>query len=143
MNLDWDVQEQLSTLCVTVLESLAIGMVCMIVVLITKDYFSAIFTSKELQQAAAKLSLFLLGITMVLNSVLLEVDGKDWWLRSTWVVGYYIFGLPLGFLLGYKANLGVKGIWGGMKCGTALQTLLLLIVLHRTLWNKEVEQSSE
>ncbi|CAB4290364.1 unnamed protein product [Prunus armeniaca] len=75
--------------------------------------------------------------------LLLEVDGKDWWLRSTWVVGYYIFGLPLGFLLGYKANLGVKGICGGMVCGTALQTLLLLIVLHRTLWNKEVEQSSE
>ncbi|BFG41722.1 hypothetical protein CerSpe_279960 [Prunus speciosa] len=38
---------------------------------------------------------------------------------SAWVIGYYIFGLPLGFLLGYKANLGVKGIWGGMICGTA------------------------
>ncbi|CAN1267487.1 Protein DETOXIFICATION 35 [Linum perenne] len=56
---------------------------------------------------------------------------------------YYVFGLPLGFLLGYKANLGVTGIWSGMIAGTALQTLLLLIILYRTNWNKEVEETSE
>ncbi|PQP97250.1 transparent testa 12 [Prunus yedoensis var. nudiflora] len=133
-------------------------MVCMIVVLITKDYFSVIFTSKELQQAAAKLAYFFMELPwflivsnpdfgyrssyfaspqfpLCMQVLLLEVDGKYWWLISAWVVGYYIFGLPLGFLLGYKANLRVKGIWGGMICGTALQTLLHLIALHRTLWN--------
>ncbi|CAB4271459.1 unnamed protein product [Prunus armeniaca] len=135
--------------CVTVLESLLIGIVCMIVVLITKDYFSVIFTSDvELQQAVAKLA-FLLGITMVLNSVQPVISGVaiggGWQGLVAYInLGcYYIFGLPLGFLLGYTANLGVKGIWGGMICGTALQTLLLLIVLYRTNWNKEVEQSSE
>ncbi|BBG96564.1 MATE efflux family protein [Prunus dulcis] len=131
--------------CVTVLESLLIGIVCMIVILITKDYFSVIFTSDaELQQAVAKLA-FLLGITMVLNSV----QPCCHWRRMARTGGLYQLGLllhfwlPLGFLLGYKANWGVKGIWGGMICGTALQTLLLLIVLYRTNWNKEVEQSSE
>ncbi|KAI5342247.1 hypothetical protein L3X38_010122 [Prunus dulcis] len=54
---------------------------------------------------------------------------------------YYIFGLPLGYLLGYIANRGVmgwQGLCGGMICGTALQTLLLMIVLYKTNWNKEV-----
>ncbi|PQQ20626.1 transparent testa 12 [Prunus yedoensis var. nudiflora] len=135
--------------CVTVLQSLLIGIVCMIVILITKDYFSVIFTSNaELQQAVAKLA-FLLGITMVLNSVQPVISGVaiggGWQGLVAYInLGcYYVFGLPLGFLLGYKANWGVKGIWGGMICGTALQTLLLLIVLYRTNWNKEVEQSSE
>ncbi|PON97011.1 hypothetical protein TorRG33x02_073900 [Trema orientale] len=31
----------------------------------------------------------------------------------------------------------MKGLWGGMICGTALQTLLLLLVLYRTNWNEE------
>ncbi|CAN1267498.1 Protein DETOXIFICATION 35 [Linum perenne] len=56
---------------------------------------------------------------------------------------YYIFGLPLGVYLGYQANLGVTGIWTGMIAGTTLQTLLLLIILYRTNWNREVEETSE
>ena len=49
---------------------------------------------------------------------------------------------PLGCLLGYKAKLGVKGLWGGMVCGTALQTLILLFIVYRTNWNKEVSSSA-
>ena len=32
----------------------------------------------------------------------------------------------------------LKGLWGGMIAGIAVQTLLLLIVLYKTNWNKEV-----
>lgn len=32
----------------------------------------------------------------------------------------------------------LKGIWSGMISGTALQTLLLCIILYKTNWNKEV-----
>ncbi|KAJ4899480.1 detoxifying efflux carrier 35 [Raphanus sativus] len=56
---------------------------------------------------------------------------------------YYIFGLPFGYLLGYKANLGVMGLWAGMIAGTTLQTLLLMVVLYKTNWNKEVEETME
>ncbi|BBH08717.1 detoxifying efflux carrier 35 [Prunus dulcis] len=51
---------------------------------------------------------------------------------------YYIFGHPLGHLLGYTATLGVS-----MICGTALQTLLLLFVLYKTNWNNEMEQATK
>ncbi|CAN1264596.1 Protein DETOXIFICATION 34 [Linum perenne] len=137
---------------VIVFQSFLIGLLCMVAVLITKDYFSIIFTSsQDLQMAVSKLA-FLLGITMVLNSVQPVISGN-----SSVAVGagwqglvayinifcYYVFGLPLGFLLGYKANLGVKGIWEGMIAGTGLQTLLLLFILYKTNWNKEVEQTTE
>ncbi|KAM7491586.1 hypothetical protein LguiA_034507 [Lonicera macranthoides] len=134
---------------VTVFQSLLIGLFCMVVILILKNHFAVIFTnSKDMQQAVAKLA-YLLGITMVLNSVQPVVSGVaiggGWQALVAYInLGcYYVFGLPFGFLLGYKANLGVQGLWGGMIAGAALQTLLLLLVLYKTNWTKEVEQTSE
>ncbi|ESR35235.1 hypothetical protein CICLE_v10006470mg [Citrus x clementina] len=134
---------------VTVFQSLLIGLLFMIIILLTKDYFAIIFTSsKELQRAASKIA-FLLGITMVLNSVQPVLSGVaiggGWQALVAYInIGsYYIFGLPLGYLLGYRVKLGVTGLWSGMICGTALQTLLLLIVLYRTNWSREVEQATE
>ncbi|KAL6127150.1 hypothetical protein ACLB2K_075193 [Fragaria x ananassa] len=133
---------------VTVAQSLLIGILCMVIILISKDYFSVIFTSNaELQAAVSKLA-WLLGITMVLNSVQPVISGVaiggGWQGLVAYInLGcYYIFGLPFGYILGYVVGWGVTGIWGGMICGTALQTLLLVIVLYRTNWNKEVEESS-
>lgn len=134
---------------VTVFQSLVIGLVCMAVVLIAKDYFAYIFTSSKVMQVATSKLAFILAITMVLNSVQPVVSGVaiggGWQALVAYInIGcYYVFGLPLGFLLGYKANLGVEGVWGGMLGGTALQTLLLLIILYRTNWNKEVAQTAE
>ncbi|CAA0831006.1 detoxifying efflux carrier 35 [Striga hermonthica] len=133
----------------TVFQSLLIGIICMIVILVTRNYFSIIFTnSKDLQRAVAHLS-GLLGITMVLNSVQPVVSGVavggGWQALVAYInlACYYIFGLPLGYVLGYVANLGVVGLWGGMIAGTAMQTLLLLLVLYKTNWKKEVEQTTE
>uniref|UniRef100_A0A2P2K0Q8 Protein DETOXIFICATION n=1 Tax=Rhizophora mucronata TaxID=61149 RepID=A0A2P2K0Q8_RHIMU len=134
---------------VIVSQSFLIGLFFMVVIIIAKDYFSVIFTSsKELQVAASKLA-FILGITMVTNSVQPVLSGvaigAGWQALVAYInVGcYYIFGIPLGYLLGYKAKLGVMGLWGGMLAGTCLQTLLLLYVLYRTNWNAEVEQTTE
>ncbi|KAI3833471.1 hypothetical protein MKX03_027215 [Papaver bracteatum] len=134
---------------VVVLESLIIGLFFMFVILISRDHFAIIFTSsKELQQAVARLA-YLLGVTMVLNSIQPVISGVavggGWQALVAYInlACYYIFGLPLGFLLGYKANLGVQGIWAGMLCGTALQTLVLLIIICKTNWTKEAEQASE
>nr|WDY35016.1 multidrug toxin excretion transporter MATE 5 [Diospyros kaki] len=134
---------------VTVLQSLVIGILCMIVVMATREYFAVIFTdSKDMQQAVSHLA-YLLGFTMLLNSVQPVISGVavggGWQAMVAYInLGcYYIFGLPLGYVLGFVANLGVQGLWGGMIAGTALQTLLLLIILYRTNWNKEVEQTTD
>ncbi|GAV76292.1 MatE domain-containing protein [Cephalotus follicularis] len=99
---------------VTVFQSLLIGLFFMVVILLTKDYFAVIFTSStSLQLAVAKLA-YLLGITMVLNSVQPVISGVavggGWQALVAYInLGcYYVFGLPLGYLLGYTANLGVQ-----------------------------------
>ncbi|XP_050224951.1 protein DETOXIFICATION 35-like [Mercurialis annua] len=134
---------------VTVFQSFLIGILSMVIILISKDYFALIFTdSKDMQTAASKL-VYLLAVNMLLDSVQLVIGGVA--IGSGWqalvayinIGSYYLFGIPLGYVLGYRANLGVKGLWGGMLAGTVLQTVLLLIVLYRTNWNKEVEQTSE
>ncbi|KAG7614624.1 Protein DETOXIFICATION 34 [Arabidopsis thaliana] len=134
---------------VTVIESLVIGVVCAIVILITRDDFAVVFTeSEEMRKAVADLA-YLLGITMILNSLQPVISGVavggGWQAPVAYInlFCYYAFGLPLGFLLGYKTSLGVKGIWIGMICGTSLQTLILLYMIYITNWNKEVEQASE
>lgn len=84
------------------------------------------------------------------------------------IVCYYIFGVPLGLVMGYKLDMGVtvsivytpyvfdqniilfetlvmmvnffclQGIWIGMLSGTVIQTLVLFWIVYRTNWNKEV-----
>ncbi|XP_047170427.1 protein DETOXIFICATION 34-like [Vigna umbellata] len=134
---------------VTIVESLVIGLLFAGIILITKDYFAVIFTaSKEMIKAVSKLA-NLLGITMILNSVQPVISGVavggGWQYLVAYInlFCYYILGLPLGFFFGYKLGYRVEGIWIGMICGTALQTLILLIIVYRTNWNKEVEQASE
>ncbi|CAL9060723.1 protein DETOXIFICATION 35 [Musa acuminata AAA Group] len=133
---------------VILLESLAIGLICMVVVLATRNYFSIIFTSdKEMQRAVANIA-YLLGITMVLNSIQPIISGiavgGGWQGLVAYInLGcYYGFGLPLGFVLGFLLHLGVKGIWVGMLGGTLLQTLVLFFVIWKTDWSAEASQAA-
>ncbi|KAL2510266.1 root hair specific 2 [Forsythia ovata] len=56
---------------------------------------------------------------------------------------YYLFGIPLGLIMGFKLNWGVQGIWYGMTAGTILQTIILLWLVYRTNWNKEASVATQ
>ncbi|CAN1237263.1 Protein DETOXIFICATION 34 [Linum grandiflorum] len=137
---------------VTCAESLLIGLLSAGTILATRNDFAVIFTNSiEMRKAVADLA-YLLGITMVLNSIQPVISGTDFFaVGGGWqalvayinLFCYYVVGLPLGFLLGYKTSLHVKGIWLGMIFGTFLQTLILICIICKTNWNKEVEQASE
>ncbi|VFQ66760.1 unnamed protein product [Cuscuta campestris] len=129
---------------VTVAESLLIGIFCMTIVIAARDHFAVFFTdSLRMQKAVSNLA-YLLGATMLLNSVQPVISGVavggGWQALVAYInlTCYYIFGLPLGFLLGYKAELGVQGIWIGMILGTFLQTIILSIIVWKTNWDDEV-----
>ncbi|KAG8391853.1 hypothetical protein BUALT_Bualt01G0230200 [Buddleja alternifolia] len=134
---------------VTVVESLLIGLLSMVIIIATKDHFAIIFTNSERMQKAVSDLAYLLAITMVLNSIQPVISGVavggGWQGLVAYInlTCYYIIGLPIGFLLGYKTKLGVQGIWMGMIFGTFLQTVILLIIVWKTDWNEEVAQASE
>uniref|UniRef100_A0A0E0LY10 Protein DETOXIFICATION n=1 Tax=Oryza punctata TaxID=4537 RepID=A0A0E0LY10_ORYPU len=131
---------------VVVMESLLIGLLCMVLVLAFSDKLALVYTSDvHLLRAVSKIA-GLLGVTMVLNSVQPVLSGVavggGWQGLVAYInlACYYVFGLPVGYLLGYYFNLGVGGVWGGMLCGIALQTLILLFVVWRTDWKAEYQR---
>ncbi|XP_039027097.1 protein DETOXIFICATION 33-like [Hibiscus syriacus] len=127
--------------------SVIIGIVCMIVVFATRGYFPYLFTSSNaVAEETTKLAL-LLGFTVLLNSLQPVLSGvavgAGWQSLVAYInIGcYYIFGLPAGILLGFTFGFGVMGIWSGMIAGIGLQTLILVLVVALTNWNKETEEA--
>ncbi|KAK7261088.1 hypothetical protein RIF29_27392 [Crotalaria pallida] len=134
---------------VVTLISFIISIVEALVVLALKDIISYAFTESEEVAAAVSdlcpllaLSIVPYGIQPVLSGVAV---GCGWQTFVAYVnVGcYYGVGIPLGALLGFYFNFGVKGIWLGMLGGTVMQTIILMWVTFRTDWNKEVEEATK
>lgn len=127
--------------------SLAIAVLFAILVLVFRHVISYIFTSgTTVANAVSELAPFL-AVSIILNGIQPVLSGVavgcGWQAFVAYVnVGcYYIIGIPLGALLGFKFNLGAKGIWSGMIGGTFIQTMILIWVTCRTDWVKEVEKS--
>ncbi|CAN0899202.1 Protein DETOXIFICATION 33 [Linum grandiflorum] len=133
----------------TIATSTVIGAIFTGIVLATKDEFPKLFTSKaEVIHEASKLGNFL-AATIFLNSILPVLHGvavgAGWQFQVALIniVCYYVFGLPIGAVLGYKYELGVKGIWSGMLIGYCLQIVFLLYIIYKTNWQKEASDAEE
>ncbi|KAF7479005.1 Hypothetical predicted protein [Marmota monax] len=57
------------------------------------------------------------------------------------VIGYYIFGFPIGVSLMFAAKLGIIGLWSGLIVCVFFQALFYLIYILRTNWNRVAEQA--
>ncbi|KAK7282849.1 hypothetical protein RIF29_11935 [Crotalaria pallida] len=134
---------------VSVAQSTVIGLFLAVIIMIFDDQLTYIFTSSSLVlQAVHKMSL-LLAISILLNSVQPVLSGvavgSGWQAFVAYInIGcYYVIGLPLGILMGRVFESGVGGMWGGMMLGgTALQTVLLIIITARCDWEKEAEKAN-
>ncbi|KAJ4828349.1 Protein DETOXIFICATION 41 [Turnera subulata] len=128
--------------------SVLISIVFSAIILIFRVGLSKLFTSdSEVIEAVTNLtpllaiSVFLNGIQPILSGVAI---GSGWQAVVAYVnlATYYIIGLPIGCVLGFKTSLGVAGIWWGMIIGVLLQTLTLIMLTARTNWQAEVEKAA-
>lgn len=130
---------------VSVVQSTIIGLIFCVLILTLRDKVALIFTSSnDVLEEVDNLS-FLLGVTILLNSVQPVLSGvavgSGWQAACAYIniCCYYMIGLPLGFLMGWVFDMGVMGIWGGMIFGgTAVQTLVLALFTIRSNWDIEV-----
>ncbi|CAN0912629.1 Protein DETOXIFICATION 40 [Linum grandiflorum] len=129
------------------ISSFIIATVSAVVVLSLRDVVSYAFTGGTTVAVAVSelcpflaTSILLNGVQPVLSGVAV---GCGWQAFVAYVnIGcYYVIGLPLGCILGFKFHMGVKGLWTGMIGGTLMQTLILLWVTYRTDWNAEVRKA--
>ncbi|XP_021274275.1 protein DETOXIFICATION 41-like [Herrania umbratica] len=129
--------------------SISISVVFTAIILIFRVALSRAFTSDaEVIKAVSNLtpllaiSVFLNGVQPILSGVAI---GSGWQHIVAYVnlTTYYVIGLPIGCILGFKTSLGVAGIWWGMIIGVLLQTTTLIFLTARTNWNTEVEKAAD
>ncbi|XP_074273377.1 protein DETOXIFICATION 41 [Silene latifolia] len=127
--------------------SILISIVLSAVILIFKVGLSKAFTSdSDVLEAVSNLfpllaiSVLLNGIQPILSGVAI---GSGWQALVAYInlASYYIIGLPIGCVLGFKTSMGVAGIWWGMIIGVLIQTVTLIILTARTNWNTEVQKA--
>ncbi|KAG5522065.1 hypothetical protein RHGRI_034314 [Rhododendron griersonianum] len=132
---------------VATMTSMLVGLAMALVLIIARKQYPDLFSSStQVKQLVYSLTT-MLGISIVINSLQPTLSGvaigAGWQAYVAYVnIGcYYFFGIPLGLVLGYATSMGVTGIWDGMLAGTVLQTCILLWMIYRTNWNKEVSNN--
>ncbi|KAK3137024.1 hypothetical protein QOZ80_5BG0446670 [Eleusine coracana subsp. coracana] len=134
---------------VVVMASIAFSVLVTLLVIILRYPLSTLYTSSTTiidavisMMPLLAISIFLNGIQPILSGVAV---GSGWQAIVAYVnVGaYYLIGLPIGCILGYKTSLGAAGIWWGLIIGVFLQTIALIIITARTNWDKEVEKATQ
>ncbi|CAJ1971293.1 unnamed protein product [Sphenostylis stenocarpa] len=127
--------------------SILISVIFCSIILIFRVALSKLFTTdSEVIEAVSHLtpllaiSVFLNGIQPILSGVAI---GSGWQAVVAYVnlASYYVIGLTVGCLLGFKTSLGVAGIWWGMILGVLIQTITLIVLTARTNWQAEVEKA--
>ncbi|OVA20626.1 Multi antimicrobial extrusion protein [Macleaya cordata] len=128
---------------VVVITSFVIGLILSLILIITRKQYPVAFTSsKDVRELVYALTP-LLALSIIINNVQPVLSGvaigAGWQALVAYVnIGcYYLFGIPLGLILGYKLDFGVRGIWCGMLAGTVVQTIVLIAMTYKTNWNKE------
>ncbi|XP_057434209.1 protein DETOXIFICATION 40-like [Lotus japonicus] len=129
--------------------SFIIAVIEAVVVLALRHVVSYAFTEGE--TVARKVSELCpyLAVTIILQGVQPVLSGVavgcGWQSLVAYInVGcYYVIGIPVGCVLGFKFDFGVQGIWSGMIGGTLLQTIILLWITFRTDWDKEVNAAKK
>ncbi|KAJ4887085.1 MATE efflux family protein [Raphanus sativus] len=129
--------------------SLITSVILAIIVWLCRDILSYAFTEGEKVSAAVSDLCPFLAVTLVLNGIQHVLSGVavgcGWqtFVAKVNVGCYYIIGIPIGALFGFYFKYDAKGIWTGMIGGTLIQTVVLVWVIFKTDWTKEVEEASK
>ncbi|KAJ8633146.1 hypothetical protein MRB53_026482 [Persea americana] len=64
--------------------------------------------------------------------------GCGWQHLAAWtnLAAFYVIGMPISILLGFKFGLYSKGLWIGLICGLFCQACTLLLITLRTKWTR-------
>lgn len=115
-----------------------------------KSYLAAALTSSAAVQQQLKRVLPLVVATVMLDgqaavlSGVLRGAGRQGIGAGTSWFSYWFVGLPLAYLLAFKANMGVLGLRLSLAAAVALQALVLhVFTACRIDWDEEVRRARE
>ncbi|TYI57177.1 hypothetical protein E1A91_D11G261800v1 [Gossypium mustelinum] len=129
--------------------STSIGIALWILCMVFRNQISYLFSSdEEVAETVSSLSIFF-AFAILLNSVQPVLSGIATGAGLQSIVAYvnlgcyYIIGIPMGILVGYIADLQVKGLWIGLMSGVLMQSLILGWFVWKTDWDEQVRKASE
>ncbi|KAK4358270.1 hypothetical protein RND71_023880 [Anisodus tanguticus] len=134
---------------VVVFSSFFIGLLLSVFLLVFRSQYPNLFAESESVKHLVYELTPLLAFCIVVNNIQPALSGvaigAGWQALVAYVniACYYLFGIPLGLLLGYKLDMGIQGIWYGMVSGTVIQTFALFWIVYKTNWNKEASVAAE
>ncbi|KAG0541330.1 hypothetical protein BDA96_02G007100 [Sorghum bicolor] len=129
-------------LTVSLALSLMLGVAFLLLLGLGHDLWVRLFSSSQaVASAFASMTPLLIG-SVVLDStqgVLSGVArGCGWQHLAAWtnLVAFYVIGLPLAILFGFKLGFQTKGLWMGQICGLLCQNCVLFFITLRTNWEE-------
>nr|QBM79487.1 MATE57 [Rehmannia glutinosa] len=137
------------SVAVMVISAFLIGLIVSILLLIFQEQYPSLFSDSDAVKDVVDDLTPLLAFCIVVNSIQPALSGvaigAGWQglIANVNIVCYYVFGVPLGLILGYPLDMGVRGIWYGMVSGTVVQTIILFWIVYRTDWNKEASIAAQ
>ncbi|KAL9151556.1 hypothetical protein ABFS82_11G059400 [Erythranthe guttata] len=137
------------SMVVVVISAIFLSLIITTILLIFNKQYPYLFSeSPQVIEAIYQLTP-LLALALLVNNVQPALSGvaigagRQALVAYMNITCYYIFGVPLGLLLGYGFKKGVQGIWLGMITGAVVQTLCLFWMVYKTNWNNEASVAAE
>ncbi|KAL1346241.1 hypothetical protein AAHE18_08G175600 [Arachis hypogaea] len=109
--------------------------------MITYGLSAAASSSSKIKEEFASITP-LLAISILLDAVqgvlsgVIRGCGRQHLAAYVNLATFYLIGLPISCLLGFKTNLQFKGLWIGLICGLVCQSGALLFFTWRANWSK-------
>ncbi|CAM0882152.1 unnamed protein product [Alopecurus aequalis] len=117
--------------------------------LLSRHLLGSAYSSEEQVVSAVAAMVPLVCITVItdgLQGVLSGIArGCGWQHVGAYINlgSFYLLGIPMAMLLGFVLDMGAKGLWIGVICGSISQTMLLSAVTFFTNWEKMADNARE
>ncbi|XP_010272489.1 PREDICTED: protein DETOXIFICATION 18-like [Nelumbo nucifera] len=127
---------------VTLKLSIVVALIVVIALFLGHNIWAGLFSDSLVIKSGFASMTPLLAISMFLDSsqgVLSGVcRGCGWQHLAAWtnLAAFYIIGMPISILLGFKFGLYAKGLWLGLICGLFCQASTLLVITLRRKWTR-------
>ena len=124
-----------------VIYALFLMVVIMLAIKLNEDWVASLFTDNPQDVFYIKQVLNIISVYLVLDSLhgvntgIVRALGKQFRASIATICCYYIFGLPLALVLGFKMEMGLVGFWIGFTAALTLQDILVSGIIVCADWN--------
>ena len=104
------------------------------------DAVAALFTEHELDQAYIKEVMNVLSVYLILdavhgvNSGIVRALGKQFKASIATILCYYVVGMTLALVLGFKLDMGLLGFWIGFMIAMFLLDIVVTVIIITADW---------